>query len=80
MVLGKSSKNWAIPKEPTKEPTTRIEFLNKRRMKEMHCAPKGIETSELKIDYSVGKDSRDLGQRGKAKGERCLGGFRSSPI
>ena len=41
---------------------------------------KGIETLELKIDYSVGKDSRDLGQRGKAKRERCLGGFRSSPI
>ena len=43
-------KNRASPKEPIKEPTTRIEFFGKRRMMETHCALKGIEILQLKID------------------------------
>ena len=33
---------------------------------------------EIEIDWSIGKDLRDLRQREKAKEERRLGGFRSS--
>ena len=41
---------WKVQQKiEAKEPTTRIEFLGKRRMKETHYAPKGIETLELKL-------------------------------
>lgn len=42
-------------------------------MKKMHDTPTGIEIQELKAKYSIGKGSKNLGQRGITKGERCLG-------
>ena len=59
---------WKVQQKiEAKEPTTRIEFLGKRRMKETHCAPKGIETLELKLTNLREKIRRTLVRRGKRK-------------
>ena len=59
---------WKVQQKiEAKEPTTRIEFLGKRRMKEMHCAPKGIETLEFKLTNLQEKIRRTSVRGGKRK-------------
>ena len=77
--LESPARNWASPKEPTKEPITRIEFLGKRRMKETHCAPKGIETLELKLTNLQEKIRGILVRGGKQKDKDDWEAFRVHP-